>query len=58
MSYDSSPDPQNQWPPPYERQPMGIIASIVAAITAAMGLMVVAFFIFMVIALNNMENSK
>ncbi|MEA2702643.1 MAG: hypothetical protein QOD63_588 [Actinomycetota bacterium] len=60
MSYDPDPDPnpRDQWPPPYKRRPMGIIATVVAVIAGVMGLAVVAFFILMAIALNSWGNTK
>ncbi len=56
MSYD--PDPREQWPPPYKKQPVGIIATVIAVIAGIMGLAVVAFFILVAIALNSWGNSK
>ena len=58
-----NPDPLEQWPPPYKRQPykrqpMSIIATVIAVIAGVMGLAVVAFMILMSIALSSMANTK
>ena len=60
MSYDPGPgqEPDRRWPPPYQRQPMGIIATVVAVIAGIMGLAMVAFFVLAAIALNSWGNSK
>jgi hypothetical protein len=52
------PDPQRPWPPPYKRQPMSIVATIVAVIAGVLGLGVIAFFVLMAIALASYGNTK
>lgn len=47
-----------QWPPPYRRQPVGIVATVIAVLFGFFGLVTVGFFILMAIALASWGNSK
>lgn len=54
----NQPDPPRQWPPPYKREPVGIIATVIAVIAGIVGLAVVGFFILVAIALASWGNTK